>query len=121
MLWQAYTPWALEEPLPVGWGIWGLLAFQMVTTPKQLWGLPAGVSRHKQNCLGLFCCVEIAFLGVTSEGAPSSGALFPSCLLNMAQAGGPGSEPLCPGNGQACAHNGPLVIPSPPLYLRSRL
>ena len=98
MLWQAYTPWALEEPLPFGWGIWGLLAFQMVTTPKQLWGLPAGVSRHKQNCLGLFCCVEIAFLGVTSEGAPSSGALFPSCLLNMAQAGGPGSEPLCPGN-----------------------
>ena len=103
-------------------GVLGWACFSDGDHPKWIWGFPAGVSRHKQNCLAFFCCVEIAFLGgVTSEGAPSSGAVFPSCLLNMVQAGGPGSEPLCPGNGQACAHNGPLLIPSPALCLRSRL
>lgn len=28
LLWQAYTPLALEEPLPFGWGIWGPFAFR---------------------------------------------------------------------------------------------
>ena len=121
LLWQAYTPWALEESLPFGWGIWGPLAFQMVITPSSSGGSLQGSADTSRTVLVFSVVWKSHSWGVTSEGAPSSGALFPSCLLNMAQAGGPGSGPLCPGNGQACAHNGPLVIPSPALYLRSRL
>ena len=102
-------------------GYLGSVCFSDGDHPKRSGGSLQGSADTSRTVL-LFSVVRKSHSwGVISEGALSSGALFPSCLLNMAQAGGPGSEPLCPGNGQACAHNGPLVIPSPALCLRSSL
>lgn len=77
-------------------GYLGLVCFSDGESPKQIWGLPAGVGGHGQSGLALLCFVWKPHSWGHSWGA---GALFSSWLPSVAQAGGPMSETPCPGKG----------------------